>query len=212
MSARGRPKRPRGTTLSWYVPGAATMDGRRRSIPDPGTDPPPQAVIFISHRHEDKPVAQRLQQTLKRLLGDLVIVFNTSDADAAGIPAGQPVVGELHRMLARASLVILLYTTDEGDWRWPFYECGVAMDPTDRTPTKTVVFDFQTAEGSRVFEGDKHLVLDPSYVHDGAAPDDLGVATFWRPSRGWGRAVAGLVGCATPSRRRRRGRGGRRAV
>lgn len=128
-------------------------------------------VLFISHKHVDVDIARQLQQALLELLEDAVRIHNTSDARGEGPRAGDPLGDSIRSILHETSVVFLLYTADEEDWRWCFYECGVANDPVGDVPTRTVVFDFGTERGSGVFTGDLHLDI----ARDLAQSDDSDV-------------------------------------
>lgn len=129
---------------------------------DPGDAPVDRRpVIFVSHKHMDVAIASRTQDELSELLGDAVRIHNTSDARGGAPPRGTRWAGSCEPLLHQTSLVILLDTADDEDWRWYFYECGVANDPMGDVPTETVVSDFGTERGSGVFAGDKHLVVTP---------------------------------------------------
>ena len=41
--------------------------------------------------------------------------------------------------MAESDLVILIFTSEEADWSWCMWECGVATNPRDERPTEVVV-------------------------------------------------------------------------
>ena len=72
------------------------------------------AVAIVARLDSDRAVAERLQRTLVTLLGSDQAVFNSSSHRAEGPAAGNNLGAELRTALAQTSLVVLLYTTDEG--------------------------------------------------------------------------------------------------
>lgn len=96
-------------------------------------------VVFISHRHEDRVIADVLRRFIDARTGGRIRIFQSSSPDAAGPRQGQNLAEELRHALWHASVVILIYTTQDEDWSYCMWECGVAQLP--ETPsTKTVVF------------------------------------------------------------------------
>lgn len=96
-------------------------------------------VLFISHRHEDRAIADVLRRFIDARTGGRVKVFQSSSPDATGPRQGQNLTEELRHALWHASVVILIYTTRDEDWSYCMWECGVAQLPETPSP-KTVVF------------------------------------------------------------------------
>jgi len=103
--------------------------------------PPPVAdnpLLFISHRHAQKSIADVLKVFLETWTGGQVEVHQSSSADAEGPRQGQNLTRELRNALWRAGVVVLLYTTQDEDWSYCMWECGVAQLP-EPSDTKTIV-------------------------------------------------------------------------
>ncbi len=100
-------------------------------------------VLFISHRHDDRAIADVLRRFITARTGGRVAVFQSSSPDAEGPEQGKNVNQELRRALWHASVVVLIYTTRDQDWSYCMWECGVAQLP-EPSETKTIVF--QSAE------------------------------------------------------------------
>jgi hypothetical protein len=96
-------------------------------------------VLFISHRHDDRVIADVLRRFIDARTGGRVRIFQSSSPDATGPRQGQNLTQELRHALWLASVVILIYTTRDEDWSYCMWECGVAQLP-DTPSTKTVVF------------------------------------------------------------------------
>ena len=82
--------------------------------------------IFISHRFDDKPIADVIRRNLAR--------WGFDDIYQAGAPGSGPRVGdsltdELREVLEDVDLVILVYTFTDEDWSWCMWECGLATHP-----------------------------------------------------------------------------------
>jgi len=94
-------------------------------------------TIFISHRHDDKKIADIVSNHLKFWNIPPDEIFQSSCiGQAPGI--GEPLVKELQQALSDSKLVILIYTSASDDWDWCMYECGVATNP-DIPNTRIVV-------------------------------------------------------------------------
>ena len=75
-------------------------------------------VLFISHRHEDRAIADVLRKFIQSRTGGRVTVFQSSSPDAEGPKQGQNVNQELRRALWHASVLVLIYTTRDQDWSY----------------------------------------------------------------------------------------------
>src|SRR5205823_12987071 len=79
--------------------------------------------------------------------------FQSSSALADGPTIGENLNQELISNLWRSNVVILVYTTEDQDWAYCMWECGVALQP--QTPyTRVIVFQcgnrFPAVFGDRV--------------------------------------------------------------
>ena len=89
-------------------------------------------LIFISHKHDDTVIAQKLARWITGVTGGHVRVFSSSDASAERPTIGEDLDTELAKNLWRAGIVILLYTYDDHDWSYCAWECGVALNPIEK--------------------------------------------------------------------------------
>jgi hypothetical protein len=96
-------------------------------------------LLFISHRHLDKQIADSIRTFVTARSGGRVRVFQSSDASAEGPRIGRSLNQELTRNLWEASMVILVYTSEDQDWSYCMWECGVATHPQS-PDTRIVLF------------------------------------------------------------------------
>jgi len=110
---------------------------------------PRKPYLFISHKHSDAAIADVVREFVTRWSLGGVEVFQSSSAVAKAPIPGRTLTAELKTALWRTDLVFLVYTTEDQDWAWCMWECGVATrpDPPDR---KVVVLQCSTEE-PRVF-------------------------------------------------------------
>ncbi len=98
----------------------------------------PRPMVFLSHKHQDQKLADVVRSFIEeRTLGQ-VEVFQSSEF-GAGLRIGRVLDDELLDKLFRSEVLILLYTTDQRDWSFCMWECGVALDPETRD-TEILVF------------------------------------------------------------------------
>ncbi len=95
-------------------------------------------VLFISHRHADRAIADTLRKFVQARTGGRISVYQSSSADAEGPKQGKNLSQELRRALWHAGAVVLIYTNHEQDWSYCMWECGVAQLP-EPSDTRTVV-------------------------------------------------------------------------
>jgi hypothetical protein len=107
-------------------------------------------LLFISHRHADRDIADQLRTFVTDRSGGRVRVFQSSSAQADNTRAGRDLQRELMGHLWAAGAVVLVYTSEEEDWSYCMWECGVAMQP-DSPDTKVVVLQCGT-RAPKVFE------------------------------------------------------------
>lgn len=112
-------------------------------------DPSKPPLLFISHRHADKPIADLLRGWIEQWTAGRLNVFQSSSY-AHGPKIGRPLSRELVDNLWNTDVVVLLYTLPDHDWSYCMWECGVAFDPTS-PDTRAVVLQF--SEDSCPFRG-----------------------------------------------------------
>ena len=114
--------------------------------------------IFISHKHEDKKIADVFKKNFQLWNVSLGNIFQSSDYRTSSV-IGEPLKPQLREALANAVLVLLIYTDSDKDWEFCLWECGVATDPRDQQPTRIALF--QSGEQlSRVFQDEVVFKLD----------------------------------------------------
>jgi TIR domain len=156
----------RGEGRNGRETGAATAVGRdpqaTEEVPATAGTSDTGPLVFISHRHVDKKIADTIREFLVSRSGGLVDVFQSSSAAAKGPLIGGILSQELAESLWRSHMVILLYTGEDQDWAWCMWECGVATQP--ETPyTRIIVFQVGTTVPA-MFENtvrvDLHAAMD----------------------------------------------------
>jgi hypothetical protein len=95
-------------------------------------------LLFISHRHVDKAIADVVRKFVSDRSGGRIRVFQSSSAYANAPRVGRELHRELKESLWLAGVVILVYTTPDEDWSYCMWECGVATHP-ESPETKIVV-------------------------------------------------------------------------
>lgn len=114
------------------------IDQADRKAADTAAGGDESPVLFISHRHEHKAIADVLRTFVDKWTGGAIEVHQSSSAEAQGPRQGQNLSQELRHNLWRASVVVLLYASHDEDWSYCMWECGVAQLP-EPSDTKTIV-------------------------------------------------------------------------
>ncbi len=99
----------------------------------------PKPLLFISHRHIDKNIADVISKFVKSKSGGRVEIFQSSSCSTKGPQIGKNLNQQLMQYLWKASAVVLVYTTPDQDWSYCMWECGVAMDP-ESPDTRVILF------------------------------------------------------------------------
>ena len=122
-------------------------------------------LVFISHRHADKEIADVIRSFVIGRSGGRVEVFQSSEAaGATGPRPGLSLRSELVSNLWRASVVVLVYTTEDKDWSFCMWECGVATRPGS-PDTRIILFQCGRKSPS-IFEDQVRVVVtSPTDVH-----------------------------------------------
>lgn len=85
-----------------------------------------QPLLFISHRHDDREIADLIRNFVTYLGGNEVVVYQTSSSDAQAPKIGRNVNRELMKALWKTDVLVLIYTRHDRDWDYCMWECGVA--------------------------------------------------------------------------------------
>jgi hypothetical protein len=91
-----------------------------------------KVTVFISHLHEDAPMAQVLQDTLVEWGLDRQQVWRSSDP-ASGVTPGNSIPDDIKSFLFECNLVLYVFTSSEKNWEWCSWEIGLAEEPTNAT-------------------------------------------------------------------------------
>lgn len=122
-----------------------------------------QPSIFISHKHADRQIATELRKFLDRWSHKEIPVFQSSAPLAKGPRLGHALTAELKQALWDTGVVFLIYTTEDQDWSYCMWECGVATKP--EAPQARIVVLQCAAETPRVFDDQVRVdVRDPDDV------------------------------------------------
>jgi hypothetical protein len=119
-------------------------------------------LVFISHKHSDSLIADEIRKWIHKWSLREVAVFQSSTPDARNPEVGRVLTTELHKALWTCGAVILVYTTEDHDWSWCMYECGVATIP--ESPNSRVVVFQCAADRPKVFQD--QVVVDARNAKD----------------------------------------------
>lgn len=148
-----------------------------------GNAPTTKPLLFISHKHEDRLLADALRNFVEINTGGAVEVFQSSSDQSRGPRAGFSLNQELKSALWRAGAFVLIYTHPAFDWSYCMFEYGVANSPT--SPDTRIVL-FRCCEASpALFAGQvsvnarelgdvqkftNQLLTDPTFFPDYGGP------------------------------------------
>jgi hypothetical protein len=103
-------------------------------------DPP---LLFISHKHADAAIAQVVASFIENRSNGTVRVHLSSSPDFAGPKFGKGLNAQLRETLWKTRALILVYTSQDADWSYCMWECGVATHPQS-PDTSIIVFQCGT--------------------------------------------------------------------
>ncbi|HEX4951121.1 MAG TPA: toll/interleukin-1 receptor domain-containing protein [Blastocatellia bacterium] len=112
-------------------------------------------LLFISHKHEDRLIAEQVANFVRSITGGQVDVYLSSNPEFAGPRVGKNLNDELRSALWRAGIVVLIYTAEDKDWSWCMWECGLAED-RNSPDTKVVVLQC-LQDKPKVFQSGLHV-------------------------------------------------------
>jgi hypothetical protein len=87
-----------------------------------------QPLLFISHKHSDRRIADVVRDFISKYSGGRVDIFQSSSPWAVGPRVAHNLNKELKSALWRAQALILIYTVPDQDWHYCMWECGVATN------------------------------------------------------------------------------------
>src|SRR5262249_23311671 len=112
-------------------------------------------LLFISHKHDDRLIGEQVAAFVRSITGGQVDVFLSSNPAFKGPRVGKSLNDELRRALWLAGVVILIYTSDDKDWSYCMWECGIA-DEANSPSTKVVVLQC-LKDKPKVFQDGLHV-------------------------------------------------------
>lgn len=95
-------------------------------------------LLFISHKHDDREIGLAVANFVRSITGGNVDVYLSSEPRFKGPRAGKKLNDELKNALWESDVVVLIYTSEDKDWSYCMWECGIAVYP-DSPDTKVVV-------------------------------------------------------------------------
>ena len=95
-------------------------------------------TFFISHAREDSEIASALQKVLHSWGVNPKSIY-LDQSPTSGPAIGESIDKELAEALSQTKVFFLIYTFNIRDWRYPFYELGLATDPKKNPDTKLVI-------------------------------------------------------------------------
>jgi hypothetical protein len=123
----------------------------------------PFPLIFISHRHSDKRIADVINKHLRswNVRGGQIY---QSSSPQQGTRPGTVLSEDLKKKLAQAHLLILVYTFPDEDWSYCMWECGVATDP-ETEHTRIIVLQC-TESVPTVYQDHLRVTVNKEGIHD----------------------------------------------
>jgi hypothetical protein len=104
--------------------------------------PSDNLLLFISHKHVDKKIADVISSFVTMHSGGRVKVFQSSSPWTDAPKVGRNLNKQLRETLWNTNVLILIYTTADQDWAYCMWECGVASHP--KSPDTRIIL-FQCA-------------------------------------------------------------------
>jgi hypothetical protein len=98
----------------------------------------------------DRNIADAVREFVERRSNREVAVYQSSSGESDGPELGRPLTQELKTALWKAGIILLVYTSEDQDWQWCMWECGVATNP--HTPNTHVIVFQCSPEAPRVFQ------------------------------------------------------------
>jgi hypothetical protein len=108
----------------------AASNGPQPHAAAPEPAPGAKHVLFISHKHRDKEIADALRKFLTpwgQAVG--LEIFQSSGFPADAPRPGRSLTDELRSAVSKSSLLVLVYTFKNLDYETCILECGIALDP-----------------------------------------------------------------------------------
>jgi hypothetical protein len=100
-------------------------------------------MVFISHKHDDHALAERVKHLIESLNRKVITCF----VSGRDITAGADWRREVRGALARSHMLVLLFTAPSKSWDWCLFETGV-YTRFDNTDIRAVVCLFHPGQAS----------------------------------------------------------------
>ena len=140
-------------------------------------------LLFISHRHADRAIADVVRGFVTERSGGDVVVFQSSSSEAQAPKIGQNVNRELLKALWKSDLLLVYDTGEERGWDYCMWECGVATH-AESEETRVIVFQcghrappvfadklaVDVRDPDRVTRFVNEFLTDPGFFPDGTTP------------------------------------------
>ena len=94
-------------------------------------------LLFISHRHADREIADVVRKFINYQSRDDVKVYQTSSADAEAPKIGRNISRELMNALWKSQVLMLIYTGADRDWDYCMWSAASRRKPTATTRTSS---------------------------------------------------------------------------
>jgi hypothetical protein len=94
-------------------------------------------LLFISHKHADRRIAEVLAQFVEERSAARINVHLSSSPDFKGPRFGKALNAQLRDALWKTEVLLLVYTSSDQDWSYCMWECGMAVHP--QSPDTTVI-------------------------------------------------------------------------
>lgn len=92
-----------------------------KSSKSPGTKKHESVRIFVSHKHEDRDIANSIKEDLESYAADKLELF----VSGKNLTLGGDYLAEIKAELRRSDLLLLLFTAPAKDWDWCLFEAGM---------------------------------------------------------------------------------------
>src|SRR4051794_27688942 len=98
---------------------------------------PETPLLFISHKHSDRQIAEALGRFIEERSAARIKVHLSSSPDFQGPRFGKALNAQLRAALWQTEFLILVYTSSDQDWSYCMWECGMAAHP--QSPNTTLI-------------------------------------------------------------------------
>lgn len=123
-------------------------------------------VVFISHNHKDKKIAQIFANFLREIGDKQVEISFSDDPQFKGASFGESLTHEIASILQKTAVFFLIYTGRDRNYNWCMYEAGVATNPDSLQGTRIILVNFVDDEPG-VFSGKRFVrARDPNQLKE----------------------------------------------